>query len=218
MIRNRPPGRPRRCRWRQARRPGGCGVCCAWGASRLGERTGHSSVRTVAAACSIRRPTGIPLRASPLSRAHDLCRHPICTATPRKGRIREMSNTVELTKENFDDIVPGPEGKDFVFIDFWAGWCGPCRQFAPVYEKAAERHPDLVFAKVDTEAQQELASAFGIQSIPTLAIIREGVLVFSQAGALPEPVFEDLIGQARNLDMTEVKRKVAEEQAAEGQA
>ncbi|MFH9352087.1 thioredoxin family protein [Kitasatospora sp. NPDC017646] len=132
--------------------------------------------------------------------------------------MREMSNTVELTKENFDDIVPGPAGQDFVFIDFWAGWCGPCRQFAPVYEKAAERHPDLVFAKVDTEAQQELAAAFGIQSIPTLAIIREGVLVFSQAGALPEPVFEDLIGQARNLDMAEVKRKVAEEQAAEGQA
>ncbi|MFE6050996.1 thioredoxin family protein [Kitasatospora sp. NPDC056446] len=129
-----------------------------------------------------------------------------------------MSSTVELTKENFDDIVPGPEGQDFVFIDFWAGWCGPCRQFAPVYEKAAERHPDLVFAKVDTEAQQELASAFGIQSIPTLAIIREGVLVFSQPGALPETVFEDLIGQARGLDMAEVKRKVAEEQAAGGQA
>ncbi|MFD9686526.1 thioredoxin family protein [Kitasatospora sp. NPDC059088] len=147
-----------------------------------------------------------------MSRAHDPYRH------LRKGRTREMSNTVELTKENFDDIVPGPEGKDFVLIDFWAGWCGPCRQFSPVYEKAAARHSDLVFAKVDTEAQQELAAAFGIQSIPTLAIIREGVLIFSQAGALPEPVFEDLIGQARELDMTEVKRKVAEEQAAEGQA
>ncbi|MGA5816803.1 thioredoxin family protein [Kitasatospora sp. NPDC094028] len=130
-----------------------------------------------------------------------------------------MSSTVELTKENFDEIVPGPEGKDFVFIDFWAGWCGPCLQFAPVYEKAAERHQDLVFTKVDTEAQQELAAAFGIQSIPTLAIIREGVLVFSQAGAMPEAVFEDLIGQARKLDMAEVKRKVAQEQAAaEGQA
>ncbi|MFE2106007.1 thioredoxin [Kitasatospora sp. NPDC059463] len=123
-----------------------------------------------------------------------------------------MSSTVELTKENFDEIVPGADGEGFVFIDFWAAWCGPCRQFAPVFEKAAERHPDLVFAKVDTEAQQDLAAAFGIQSIPTLAIIRDGVLVFSQAGALPEPVFEDLIGQARKLDMAEVKRKVAAEQ------
>ncbi|MFJ3792340.1 thioredoxin [Kitasatospora sp. NPDC090091] len=136
----------------------------------------------------------------------------------RKGRNREMSNTVELTKENFDEIVPGPEGKDFVFIDFWAEWCGPCRQFAPVFEKAAERHPDLVFAKVDTEAQQELAAAFGIQSIPTLAIIREGVLVFSQPGALPEATFEDLIGQARKLDMAEVKRKVEAEQKGAPQA
>ncbi|WP_406098104.1 thioredoxin [Kitasatospora purpeofusca] len=130
----------------------------------------------------------------------------------RKGRNREMSSTVELTKENFDEVVPGEGGQDFVLIDFWAAWCGPCRQFAPVFEKAAERHQDLVFAKVDTEAQQELAAAFGIQSIPTLAIIREGVLVFSQAGALPEPVFEDLIGQARKLDMDEVKRQVASEQ------
>ncbi|MFF7592315.1 thioredoxin [Kitasatospora purpeofusca] len=136
----------------------------------------------------------------------------------RKGRNREMSSTVELTKENFDEIVPGEGGKDFVLIDFWAAWCGPCRQFAPVFEKAAERHQDLVFAKVDTEAQQELAAAFGIQSIPTLAIIREGVLVFSQAGALPEPVFEDLIGQARKLDMDEVKRKVAAEQNGAPQA
>ncbi|MFD8787670.1 thioredoxin family protein [Kitasatospora sp. NPDC059599] len=184
-------------------------------------RTGHPPVRTVAARCSTPGPPvgagaagrpGIGCRPARLSRAHGLYRH------LRKGRNREMSSTVELTKENFDDIVPGPEGKEFVFIDFWAGWCGPCRQFAPVYEKAAERHSDLVFAKVDTEAQQELAAAFGIQSIPTLAIIREGVLVFSQAGALPEAVFEDLIGQARGLDMAEVKRKVAEEQAAGGQA
>ncbi|MFI6446679.1 thioredoxin family protein [Kitasatospora sp. NPDC050543] len=123
-------------------------------------------------------------------------------------------STVVLTKDNFDEVVPGPAGKDFVFIDFWAAWCGPCRQFAPVYEKAAERHPDLVFAKVDTEAEQELAAAFGIQSIPTLAIIREGVLVFSQPGALPEAVLEDLIGKARELDMAEVKRKAAESAAA----
>ncbi|MER5636156.1 thioredoxin domain-containing protein [Kitasatospora sp. NPDC002227] len=125
-------------------------------------------------------------------------------------------STVELTVENFDEIVPGPEGSQFVFIDFWAGWCGPCMRFAPVYEKAAEKHQDLVFAKVDTEAQQELAAAFGIQSIPTLAIIREGVLVFSQAGALPEAAFEDLIGQARGLDMAEVHAKVKAEAAAQG--
>ncbi|MFJ8042383.1 thioredoxin [Kitasatospora sp. NPDC096147] len=125
-----------------------------------------------------------------------------------------MSNTVELTTENFDEVVQGPDGKAFVFIDFWAGWCGPCLRFAPVFEKAAERHSDLVFAKVDTEAQQELAAAFEIRSIPTLAIIREGVMIFSQAGALPEAALEELIGKARELDMDEVRAKVAAEQAA----
>ncbi|GAA3043268.1 thioredoxin [Kitasatospora albolonga] len=123
-------------------------------------------------------------------------------------------STVELTTENFDEVVQGPDGKAFVFIDFWAGWCGPCLRFAPVFEKAAERHSDLVFAKVDTEAQQELAAAFEIRSIPTLAIIREGVMIFSQAGALPEQAFEELIGKARELDMDEVRAKIAAEQAA----
>jgi thioredoxin 1 len=120
-------------------------------------------------------------------------------------------NTVELTKENFDEIV---SGNDFVLIDFWASWCGPCRSFAPVYEKAAERHSDLVFGKVDTEAQPELASAFNIQSIPTLMIVREKVAVFAQPGALPETALEDVIGQARDLDMEKVHQSVAE--AAEG--
>ncbi|MGW1893584.1 thioredoxin [Streptomyces sp. NPDC002004] len=129
-----------------------------------------------------------------------------------------MSSTVELTKENFDQTVME---HDFLLIDFWASWCGPCRQFAPVYEKAAEANPDLVFGKVDTEAQPELAAAFNIQSIPTLMIVRDRIAVFAQPGALPEAALEDVIGQARNLDMDEVRKSVAEEQdgqAPDGQA
>ncbi|MFF7330196.1 thioredoxin [Streptomyces sp. NPDC008150] len=125
-----------------------------------------------------------------------------------------MSRTVELTKENFDETVTDNE---FVLIDFWASWCGPCRQFAPVYDKAAEENPDLVFGKVDTEAQPELAAAFGIQSIPTLMIVRDQVAVFAQPGALPEAALTDVIGQARKLDMDEVRKSVAEQQAAAGQ-
>ncbi|MGQ4428429.1 thioredoxin [Streptomyces violaceoruber] len=125
-----------------------------------------------------------------------------------------MTSTVELTKENFDQTVTDNE---FVLIDFWAEWCGPCKQFGPVYEKAAEANPDLVFGKVDTEAQPELAQAFGISSIPTLMIVREQVALFAQPGALPEAALTDVIGQARKLDMDEVRKAVAEQQAQAGQ-
>ncbi|MEU5461118.1 thioredoxin [Streptomyces althioticus] len=125
-----------------------------------------------------------------------------------------MSATVELTKENFDQTVTDNE---FVLIDFWAEWCGPCKQFAPVYEKAAADNPDLVFGKVDTEAQPELAAAFGIQSIPTLMIVRDQVAVFAQPGALPEAALTDVIGQARKLDMDQVRQQIAEQQAQQSQ-
>ncbi len=120
-------------------------------------------------------------------------------------------STLELTKDNFNEVV---EKNDFVLIDFWAAWCGPCRGFAPVYDKAAEDNPDLVFAKVDTEAQQELAGAFEIRSIPTLMIIRDRTVVFSQPGALPASALEDLIKQARELDMDEVRREADQQQGA----
>lgn len=122
--------------------------------------------------------------------------------------------TQEITTENLDSTITG---NDIVFLDFWAEWCGPCRMFAPVFEKAAETHSDIVFGKVDTEAQQELAAAFQIRSIPTLMAFRENVLVFAQPGAMMGPQFEQLITAVRELDMDDVHAKVAEEQAkAEG--
>jgi thioredoxin 1 len=115
--------------------------------------------------------------------------------------------TVELTSENFDEVTSVNE---MVLVDFWAAWCGPCRWFAPVFERAAERHEDIVFGKVDTEAQQELAAAFGIMSIPTLMVIRDHVVLYAQPGALPEAALEELIGKAKALDMDDVRRQLRE--------
>jgi len=117
--------------------------------------------------------------------------------------------TVELTSKNFKDVA---EKDGVVLIDWWAPWCGPCRVFGPTYEKVAAKNPDLTFAKVNTEEQQELAGAFDIRSIPTLMIMRDKVLLFSQPGALPEAALEDLIRQVRALDMDKVRAEIAEQE------
>lgn len=116
------------------------------------------------------------------------------------------ATVVELGQAEFDAAI---RGHPFAIIDFWAPWCGPCRSFAPTFVAAAARHPDVLFAKVNTEAEPELASSFGIRSIPTLAIFREDIVVYMEAGALPPPALEELIGQARALDMDAVRRDIA---------
>lgn len=122
--------------------------------------------------------------------------------------------TEALTADNFQKTV---EDGGIVLVDLWADWCGPCKQFGPVYEQASDKHPDITFGKVDTEAERELSSALGITSIPTVMAFRDGVLLHAQAGALPPAALEDLITQVKDLDMDEVRKKVAEQQAADGQ-
>jgi thioredoxin len=120
--------------------------------------------------------------------------------------------TLALTKDNFDQTI---QGNDTVFIDFWAEWCGPCRSFAPTYEASSEQHPDIVFAKVDTEDQPELAGTFGIRSIPTLMVFRDQVILYAQPGAIPGHMLEDLISKVKEVDMDEVRAQVAEHEHGE---
>ena len=117
--------------------------------------------------------------------------------------------TVVLNKENFEQVITA---NDIVIIDFWAPWCGPCRGFAPVFEKASESHPDVVFAKINSDEQQELAGAFNIRSIPTLMVFREKVVLFQQAGALPGQALEQVLTQAKSLDMAKVHAEIAAQQ------
>lgn len=122
--------------------------------------------------------------------------------------------TVEITQENLQETITS---NDIVLLDWWADWCGPCKQFAPTFEAASEKNPEIVFGKVDTEDQQALAASAQISSIPTLMAFREGILVFSQAGALPESALDQVVEAVKNLDMDEVRTQVAEQQAGQSE-
>jgi thioredoxin 1 len=122
--------------------------------------------------------------------------------------------TIELTKENFEEVVTK---NDMVIIDFWASWCGPCKGFAPVYEAASEKHGGIVFGKVNADEQQELAAVFNVRSIPFLMLFREEVILYAQAGALPQEGLESVIRQARALDMAQVRKDIAEQQVRQQQ-
>ena len=124
------------------------------------------------------------------------------------GQIPGMA-TVQITADNFKDTI---EKGGIVLLDFWAEWCGPCRAFAPVFEKASDTHGDVVFGKIDTEAEQELAGAAGIQAIPTLMLFRDGILLFRESGALPPAALEELVSQAKKLDMEKVRKEIEEHQ------
>ena len=122
---------------------------------------------------------------------------------------------VELTKENFEQVVTS---NSTVVVDYWAPWCGPCRGFAPVFEKVSEAHPDVVFAKVTTDEEQEIAAHFQIRSIPTLMVFRDQVIVFSQPGALPQGAFEQVVAKAKGLDMDEVRKQIAQQDKGDSAA
>jgi len=122
---------------------------------------------------------------------------------------------VELTKENFEQVITS---NPTVIVDYWAPWCGPCRGFAPVFEKVSETHPDVVFAKVNTDEEQEIAAHFQIRSIPTLMVFRDQIIVFSQPGALPQGAFEQVVSKAKGLDMDEVRKQISQQEGGQNAA